>query len=252
MGFGIGNIVNKAKDIGGSVVHKAKDVGGSVVHKAKDVGGSVVNKAKDVGGDVVHFSSEAMEWKARQEKNFANGVVDWGKGTVGTVTTLASHPVETVKAVGKLATNPVLNPLGGTAVALAQGKNPITAYKDGANDLKDIGSGLIQGYKDTYKEHGVAGLAGSIAPDVVLAVASGGTATAAKGTAEVGAKAVATTVAKDVAKEVGKSATRDVAKEVSKDVAKEFVPGPEDILASSLDSDIDPNFLENFINNFRL
>lgn len=240
MGFSIGGIVNKAKDVGGSVVHKAKDVGGSVVHKAKDVGGSVLHKAKDVGGDVVHFSNEALEFKAKQEKNFANGVLDWGKGTVGTVVTLASHPVESAKAVGKLATNPVLNPLGGTAVALIQGKNPVTAYKDGLNDVKDIGSGLLDGYKQTYKDHGIAGLAGSIAPDVAIAIASGGSSTAVKGAAEVGGKAVATGL------------TKEVAKETVKNVAKEVAPGPEDILSASVSGDVEPNFLEKFIANFEI
>jgi hypothetical protein len=240
MGFGISSIVNKAKDVGGSVLHKAKDAGGDVLHKAKDVGGDVLHKAKDVGGDAISLSSEALEFKAKQEKNFANGVLDWGKDTVGTVVTLASHPVQSAKAVGKLATNPVLNPIGGTAVALAQGKNPIEAYGDGLNDVKDIGSGLLDGYKQTYQDHGIAGLAGRLAPDVAIAVATGGTGTAAKGAGEVGGKAVASTVA------------RDVAKVAAKDIAKELAPGPEDIVAGSVGDDVEPNFLETFIKNFSL
>jgi hypothetical protein len=241
MGFGIGSIVNKAKDIGGGVVNKAKDVGGSVVDKARDVGGSVVDTASDVGGDVVHLSSEALEFKNRQEKNFASGVLDWGKGTVGTVVTLASHPIASAKAVGKLASNPVLNPVGGTALALAQGKNPVKAYKDGLGDVKEIGSGLLDGYKKTYKEHGAAGLAGSIAPDVILAVATGGTSTAVEGAGEAGGKVVASAVARDVAKSTAKS------------VAKKLAPGPEDVVNGSLDhNEVEPNFLEAFINNFSI
>lgn len=154
--------------------------------------------------------------------------------------TLVSHPVESVKAVGKLASNPVLNPIGGTALALAQGKNPATAYKDGFEDVKEIGSGLLDGYKKTYKDHGIAGLAGSIAPDVVLAIASGGSSTAVEGAAEVGGKAVATGL------------TKEVAKETAKNVAKKVAQGPEDVLSTSVGGDVEPNFLENFIANFEI
>ena len=74
-----GKAVDKAKDVGGDAVDKAKDVGGKAVDKAKDVGGKAIDKAKDVGGDAIEFSQEAYEWKTEQEKNFASGVLEWGK-----------------------------------------------------------------------------------------------------------------------------------------------------------------------------
>lgn len=243
-----GKAVDKAKDVGGKAVDTAKDVGGKAVDKAKDVGGKAVDTAKDVAREGVEFSQEALEWKAKQEKNFANGVLEWGKGTVNTVVGIATNPVETAKAVGKLATNPVLNPIGGTAWAAIQGKNPIEAYRDGANDLKELGSGLIDDYKQVYKEHGVAGLAGYIAPDAIAAVATGGSGTAARGGATVAAKAVTKEVAEEA---VSSAATREVAKKVGKDVAQELVPGPSDVVdkARSQDSP-DKNWLEALIDNF--
>ena len=246
-----GGVVDKAKDVGGGAVDKAKDVGGNVVDRAKKVGGGALDKAKDLGGDVVHLSKEALEFRAKQEKNFANGVLDWGKDAVGTVTTVVSHPIRTAKAVDKLASNPVLNPIGGTARALISGKNPITAYKDGAKDLKDLGGALVSGYKDTYKEHGIAGLAGRLAPDVVLAVASGGSGTAVKTAGTTAAKAAT----KEVVEEVASTAGKTTLKGVAKDVAKDQLPGVEDI-PSTADSAFNPdgnkNFLEAFIENFRL
>lgn len=244
--------VNKAKDVGGAVVDKARDAGGAVVDKAKDAGGAVVDKAKGAGRDAVSFSREALEWKSRQERNFANGVLEWGKGTVDTVVNIAKDPVGTGKAVGKLASNPVLNPIGGTALALAQGKNPVEAYKDGVGDIKDIGVGLYDGYKEVYQEHGVAGLAGNLAPDVATAVLSGGGSTAAKA----GGTAIAKGVARETAEQAVKKSAGEVAEEslkrrVAKDVAGELVPGAEDVVSEAKEED-KPNFLQALIDNFRI
>lgn len=224
LGF-VKDIGRGAVNLGKGAVNKAKDVGGDVVQAGKSATGKVVETAKDVGKDAVHISKEALEWKSKQEKNFANGVLEWGKGSVDTVVGIVKNPVATAKAVGKLATNPVLNPIGGTAMALIQGKNPVEAYKEGAGQLKDIGTGLIDGYKDVYKEHGLAGLAGNIAPDVAIALLSGGSGTAAKGAGTGAARAVA----KEVAGEVAESTVRQTAKNAAKDIAKELLPGPEDI-----------------------
>lgn len=241
-----GKAVDKAKDVGGDAVDKAKDVGGKAVDKAKDVGGKAIDKAKDVGGDAIEFSQEAYEWKTEQEKNFASGVLEWGKGTVNTVVGIATNPVDTAKAVGKLATNPVLNPIGGTAAALVQGKNPVEAYKDGANDLKDIGTGLVDDYKKVYNEHGAAGVAGYVAPDLVAAVLTGGSGTAAKG----GATAAGKAIAKEVAEE---AVTDSVTKSIGKEVAKSAVPGPSDIVDGARKQEHSaPNWLESLIDSFSL
>lgn len=220
-----GSALGKAKHIGGEALETAKDVGGSALNKAKRVGGQALDTAKDVGKDAVHFSQEALEWRAKQEKNFAHGVLEWGKGSVDTVVGIATHPVATLKATTKLALNPLLNPVVGVPAALAQGKNPVEAYKEGAGQLKDIGTGLIGGYKDVYKKYGVAGLAGNLAPDVAIAVLSGGSGAAAKGAGTGAAKAVAG----EVAEEVAQSTLRQTVKTTGKDIAKEFIPGPTDI-----------------------
>ena len=246
-----GKAVDKAKDVGGKAVDKAKDVGGGAVDKAKDVGGKAVDKARDVGGDAVDFSKEAYQWKQEQEKNFAAGVLEWGKGTVDTVVNIAKNPVESAKAVGKLATNPVLNPLVGIPLSAAQDKNPVDAYKEGAGDLKDIGVGIYDDYKKVYNEHGVAGLAGNLAPDIAIGILTGGSGSAAK--------AGGTTAAKGVAKEVTeeaveKAVTREVAegavRETAKDAAKELVPGPSDVVDKERGEKEDRNIWHSLLEMF--
>lgn len=220
------------KDLGGKVVGAVKDGGGKALGAAKEAGGKAVGAAKDAGGEVVEFSREVTEFRARQERNFANGVLEWGKGTVDTVVGIAKDPIGTVKAVDKLASNPVLNPIGGTARAALSGKNPVEAYQQGLGDLKDIGTGVFDGYKEVYQEHGVAGLAGNLAPDIAIGIATGGSGTAVRSGASVTAKSVATAAAKDV--------------------AKELVPGPEDVVdqARRQDQNDSSSFIQALIDNF--
>lgn len=243
MGLGIGSIkkvgkgaVGLAKGAKDKAVGAAKDAG----RKAKDVG----SKAKDVGGDAVELSKDAWDWKSKQDKNFANGLLSWGKDTVDTAVGIAKDPVGSAKAVGKLATNPALNPVAGTALAVAQGKNPVDAYKEGAKDLKDIGTGIFNDYKEVYQEHGLAGLAGRLAPDVATAVLTGGSGTAAK--------TAGTTAARGVTREaVGETVKDSVAKKTAKDVAGEVLPGPEDVVdASKENSEQDDSFWDNVLGLF--
>lgn len=244
-------VVDTAKDAGGKVVDTAKSAGSKVVDTAKSAGGKVVDTAKDVGRDAVHLSREALEFKAEQERNFANGVLEWGKGTVNTVVGIATHPVETLKAVDKLASNPVINPVGGTIRAAIQGKNPLEAYKDGVGDLKDLGQGLYQGYKDVYDEHGVAGLAGNLAPDVAIALLTGGSGTAARAGAAGTGRAVAREVAQETAETAVTRGTGGAARQAAKEVAGELAPGPEDVVNESREMK-EKNFLERLIENFSI
>lgn len=273
MGIGIPGFVkdgvNAVKDVGAGAVNKAKDVGGGAVDlakkgvsTAKDVGGAALDKGKDA----VQFSGEILEKGAKGAldvgKDFGAGVVQWGKGTVGTVVGIASHPLETAKALGSLASNPILNPVAapirGAAAAL-QGKNPLDVYKDGAQQLKGIGEGLASDWKTTYKEHGVAGVLGLAAPDIATAVLTGGGSAAGKVGAEAAGKAVtrevaqsaATTTAREVVED---AATSSVKKQIAKDVGKEFVPGPEDVADSGRkereNGKPHQNWLEAFVDNF--
>lgn len=259
--MGLGFIKDFGKGVvnaGKGAVGVAKNVGGKAVDTAKNAGGKAVDTAKHVGHDAVHLSKEALDWKAKQESNFAHGVLEWGKGTVDTVVGIAKHPVATTKALGKLAANPVLNPIGGTAIALAQGKNPAQAYKDGVGQLKDLGTGIVGGYKDVYKKYGAAGVAGNLAPDIAIAILTGGSGSAAEGAAVAGGKAVALDVAEDVAGAAARATTREIAeeavgqtarqaagsaaKDVAKDVGKELLPGPEDIADQARRQDDNHNY----------
>lgn len=253
--------IDTLKKVGGAAVNKVKDVGGKAVDKAKDVGGKAVDVAKDAGGkavgvakDAVEFTAEADQFVKKQQLNFGKGVLEWGKSSVSTVVGLASNPVDTAKAVGKLATNPVLNPVGGTVVAAVQGKNPVEAYREGGEQLKGIGEGLVNDYKQVYKDHGAAGVAGYLAPDIALAVLSGGGSAGAKGAGTAAAKGVAKEVAEET---VEKAVTREVAEEVvqksiPKEVAKSLAPGPEDVADGARKEEHKPqNYLEALISNFQ-
>ncbi|MFA5507376.1 MAG: hypothetical protein WC314_24490 [Vulcanimicrobiota bacterium] len=245
-----GKAVDTAKDVGGKAVDTAKDVGGKAVDTAKDVGGKAFDKAKDIGGDAVNLSKEALEFSGKQQENFANGLLEWGKGSVDTVVNIAKNPVESAKAVGKLATNPVLNPVVGTAVAAVQGKNPVEAFKDGATDLKDIGVGLYDDYKKVYQEHGIAGLAGNLAPDVAIAVLSGGGGTAAKTGGTAAAKGVAKEVAKDVAGEAAEGAVKRTGRDIAKDIVDELKPDEKDLVDKSRGQNEDRNIWSSLLDMF--
>ena len=242
--------IDTLKKVGGAAVNKVKDVGGKAVDKTKEVGGKAVNVAKDA----VEFTAEADQFVKKQQLNFGKGVLEWGKSSVSTVVGLASNPVDTAKAVGKLATNPVLNPVGGTVAAAVQGKNPVEAYREGGEQLKGIGEGLVNDYKQVYKEHGAAGVAGYLAPDVALAVLSGGGSAGAKGAGTAAAKGVAKEVAEET---VEKAVTREVAEEVvqksiPKEVGKSLAPGPEDIADGARKEEKQPqNYLEALISSFQ-
>lgn len=226
------------KDLGNKVVDGGKkvvDTGKKVV----DTGKKVVDKGRDVAGGVVHdtveLSKDALKFRAETDLNFAKGVVEWGKDNFNTVKGIVTNPVATGKAVFNLATNPVLNPIGGLTRAAIEGKNPIEAYKDGGQQLKDIGSGIASDYKKVYDEHGVAGVAGYLAPDVALAVLSGGSSAGAKGAGTAAAKGIAKEVAEETVEHgVTRGVAREVAeqstgKTVAKEIAKELAPGPEDV-----------------------
>lgn len=274
MGIGIPSFVKKGvetvKDAGSGAVNKAKDVGSGAVDRVKDVGGKVVDKAADVGEtvgdkgkDVVQFSGEVLEEGGKATlgaaSDFGSGVVEWGKSTVGTVAGIASHPVETAKAVGNLATNPIINPVAAPArflIGAAQGKNPAEVYKEGADQLKGIGEGLASDWKKVYKEHGIAGVAGFAAPDVALAVLTGGGSAGAKAGGTAAAKGVAREVAESGAREVVEdAATTSVARGTAKQIGKEVAPGPEDVTDNARKErqnlNPDQNWFEALVSNFQ-
>ena len=202
----MGGVINKGASVVTGGVKKTVEAGKDVAGKVADTGKDVAEKGVDLAKDGVKLSGEALEWRAKQELNFGKGVLEWGKGNVDTVKGIVTNPVDTLKAVDSLASNPLLNPVGGLVRGALEGKNPIESYKDGAEQLGGIGKSLANDYKEQYDKNGAAGVAGYIAPDIALAILTGGSGTAAK--------------------ETGKAA----AKGIAKDVAKEVAPGPEDIV----------------------
>lgn len=240
----------RLSSVGRRLLDKSKDAGKTIRSRGGEALQAIKEKTPDsvehAIQDTVQLGSRYQKFSWGQSKNFAQGVYQWGKDGVDTVVNVAKDPVGTAKAVGDLATNPLLNPVAGLARGVVEGKSVGQTYRDGAGQLADIGKGIGQGYADVYKEHGVAGVAGYVAPDIALAVLTGGssaTATGAgaatKGTAKAVIKESAGSIAKDAPKEVAEAARRRTVK----DVGKEFLPGPEDsvdILNEAKDEDVRP------------
>ncbi len=241
---------------GSGLVKKAIHAGGEVARRAGDVKDAAVGVAKDG----VHLSKEVAEEGAHQGANFGRGVVEWGKGTAGTVTSLATHPVQTAKALKSLWDNPLLNPSKGTLnpVNLAKdainGDNPLDRYKKGADQLKGIGTTLVNDYKAQYEKNGAAGVAGYAAPDLVSAVLSGGSTTAAKGGATAVAKATASEVAEEVVEQGASAGVKDTVKHLAKETAKSQVPDGKTVSDAERrnQNDQQQNHLEALIGNFSL
>ncbi len=242
MGFSIPGVDLVKKGVSGAV-HTAKHV----VSDAKDTAVGVAKDGVHLSGEALEAGAKANQWVNQQKLNFGKGVVEWGKSTVGTVVGLASHPVETAKGLEKLANNPILNPSGGLLNAAIHGKDPIEAYKEGGDQLKGIGTGLVNDYKTQYEKNGVAGVAGYVAPDLLTAVLSGGGSAAAKGGATAAARGVAGAV-------VEQSTLKSVAKDTGKEVAKELAPDAQTLTDGARkeqdNNQPDQNWLEALVGNF--
>jgi hypothetical protein len=195
MGWGI---IGKAFH---TATHAVSSATSSVVNATSSV---VDDTASTIAHDTTSFSDEVAE----QGENFAGGVVDWGKSAYGTVKTLATHPLESAEAFGNLATNPVLDPLGGLVKDTIEGKNPIQGYKDGLSQLGTLGKAIGSDYSDEYKKNGAAGVAGYVVPDLLLALATDGSGDAAEATGKVATKAVAEDVGKTGAEDAAKGGLR--------------------------------------------
>jgi len=249
-------LVKKAVDAGGSVAKSVSHLPGEAAKRAGDVKDTVVDGAKDA----VHLSGEALKESGHQAANFGRGVVESAKGTVGTVTSLASHPVQTAKALKSLSDNPFLNPSKGilNPINLAhdaiKGENPLDRYKKGADQLKGIGSTLVNDYKDQYDKNGAAGVAGYIAPDIAMAVLSGGSSAAAKGGATAAAKAAVGEVAEEVVEQGATSTLKETGKNVVTQSVKSQVPDAKTVSDAERRNQEDnrQNHLEALISNFSL
>ena len=258
MGFSIpgSGLVKKAVSAGGDVAKSVSHLPGEAAKRAGDVKDAAVGVVKDG----VHLSKEVIEEGAHQGANFGRGVVEWGKGTAGTVTSLVTHPVQTAKALKSLSDNPFLNPSKGilNPVNLAKdainGDNPLDRYKKGADQLKGIGTTLVDDYKVQYEKNGAAGLAGYAAPDLIMAVLSGGSTSAAKGGATAVAKVTAKEVAEEAIEQGAGAGVKETAKHLAKETAKSQVPDAKTVSdAERRNQNEQPqNYLEALIGNFSL
>ena len=269
MGLGIPSFVSKAVDkvgdAGRSVAGGARKAVGAGADAAKELG----SKAVDVAKDSVSLSAEALQTGARGAarvgKDFAGGVVDSVKNTGTTLLGVATHPVATAKAVGNLATNPVLNPMaapGRLLLGAAQGKSPVEVYNEGAQQLKSTAEGVAGSWKQAYQDHGVAGVLGFAAPDVAAAFLTGGGSAAAKAGGTAAAQAVGKEVAEGAAREVAEQAVKSSGKTVALEAAKKS--GREVVESNIAPSNVsdnarkaeenngapDQNWLEAFVSNF--
>ena len=243
-----------AKSLSEKAVHTAVDKGGKALSGAKDTLVHAAQDAVHLSGEVLEKGAQADHWVKEQQLNFGRGVVEWGKGTVGTVVSIGSHPLETGKALFKLGTNPLLNPVAGVPIAALQGKSPVQAYREGGEQLKGIGEGVYNDYKTQYDKNGAAGLAGYLAPDLAAAVLSGGSATGAKEGASVAGRAVAKEVTEEVVTQGTRQTLKETAKDIGKEAVKELAPDAQGIADGARKEDQNnmptENWLEALVNNF--
>lgn len=109
-----------------------------------------VRATADRAGDLAEGGANFL---ADQNVNFTNGLGESVAGAVDGIAYAVTDPVGTVKGLGQLVKDPSL---------------------------------ILEGYKQTAEEHGVAGAAGQVAGDVLLTVFTGGGGAAAKGSAAAG------------------------------------------------------------------
>lgn len=212
MGIGLGSLGRKISGLASGGVHLAKS--------AAHVASSALDGVEKGGYAAVQFSLKAEQMLSRQEQNFGAGMVDWGKSSLSTLNTIAHHPLLTAESIGSLAMNPLINPLAIPTDLLkgwVQGQSPRQVFQQGADQLVGLEKAVTSDYRNEYKKHGVAGVAGQITADVLFAVATGGESKAGEAVAEAGAKEAAEVASRQSAKGALKELAQrglDKAKEV--------------------------------------
>ena len=141
-------LLGKVANVGLDVAGKAAGAGLDAV--GADGAADSVRHASDKLGD---YTEEAVNKVADLNEGFVNGAGESVAGAVDGIAYLATDPVGTVKGIGKVIQDPSL---------------------------------LVEGYKETYEEHGAGGVAGQVVGDVALTVLTGGGGGAAKGAAAAG------------------------------------------------------------------
>jgi hypothetical protein len=162
------------------------------------VGASATGEIKSEGA-----LRQGLGWAREQHNNFQGGTVEWAKGQAKPALHAAQHPFETLQASAQLSTNIALNPPAALALGVIQGKPLDQVAREDFGEVKSIVGSTAGDYQNVYREHGVAGVAGYVLPDLTIAILTSGESTAA------GASG------RQIAKEVASSAVP--------------IPGPEDL-----------------------
>lgn len=153
--------------------------------------------------DPVENLERGSLWARRQQGNFQLGVLEWGKDNADPLLHLVQNPVESARAIDRIANNVVINPAGAFMRGAVDGKTPLQVINEDLGEWRTIGEATVADYTDVYRDHGVAGVAGYLAPDLALAILTAGEGNAARAS--------------------GRQFLRDVAVEAVP------VPGPADI-----------------------
>ena len=243
MAFSVSNAFNAVKNSGKKLVDKVVDTGSKVVTEggervteavadSKDVlelsteatsalaskGKKVLDQAVRTGTDAARKAPEKI-WNARTSfvkkapslykehaGNYLQGVGEWAKSNWETARDVVKDPRNTLRGIDSAAR---FNPVYGIPAGILEGKNPAEVLGDNYRLGTGIRDNVVKEYRDIRDEHGYAGVAGYIAPEVALAVATAGSGSAAS------------TTARTVAKETG----------------KELVPGPTDVVTEAAQAD---------------
>lgn len=218
------DVVKDTVETGSNIVKGAVKSGSSVVKGAVDTGSSIVKGGVEAGRDVVELSSDAAGSLARgaggvasdvggavreQGGNYAGGVYQWGRNQVSTAWDATTHPGQTARGLDSLAR---FNPVYGIPAAALEGKNPAEWVGDNYRYGTGVRDGFVEEYRNVRDEHGYAGVAGYIAPEAAIAIATGGAGTAGESAGRQAARVGVDTVtpgARDVYTRSGPAADDD-------------------------------------------
>jgi hypothetical protein len=177
-----GTVENSRVDIPG--VSRSDERAREAIEKVFE-GGFIEKRSNwEVVGKIM---TELNPHSIENQVNFFQGAFN---AATGTVRSLTSDLPATVKGVGDLVNNPVLNPIRTVAKSIATGESPLPEFQRGWDQFYGMGQTVADGYQEEYRENGSAGVAGSIGFDVGLAFLPGGAgASTARGAARTAASA---------------------------------------------------------------
>lgn len=186
-----------------------------------------VGKGRELAGDAVDVTVDAGQ-------DFGGGVKMWGTDLVDTATAVGRDPVGASKGVARLGDAVATTSLPGYATVRGglEGKTAWEQQDEANATLAQVGKNVAGDYQEVYEQHGALGAAGYVAPDLVMAVFSGGTSAGVKTgvtvAAKEGVRAGVSAGAREAAKTGMESASRAATREGALEVGREVVnPVPD-------------------------